>query len=349
LLVAGPQGSVSSILFIRSHRSHTGFLQLPTNSDAIFPGGEQVQSFHIPRARAHFSWNRDFEPAVVADPGATVRLEIANASGGQLGADATVEDVARLDFSRVNPVSGPIYVNGAEPGDTLVVEILSIDLDSWGWTANIPGFGLLADRFTDPHLRISKVSQERAELLPGLRIPVVPFIGTIGIAQAAPGDHPIVPPSAQGGNMDIRHITPGARLHLPVAVPGALLSLGDTHSAQGDGEVCGTAIETSSEVTLRVHVEKGRARAFPMVETHPVSAREGRAIATTGIGPDLWQAARDATLGMIEEISRRTGLTADDAYLLASVAGDLKISEIVDAPNWVVSMHLEKSILEGAI
>ncbi|MHB1981128.1 MAG: acetamidase/formamidase family protein [Sulfobacillus sp.] len=303
----------------------------------------------MPKEQSHVVWNREISPVAVVEPGSTVRLGIANASGGQFGADATVDDVAKLDFARVNPVTGPVFVVGAEPGDALIVEVLSIDLDTWGWTANIPGFGLLADQFLTPHLRISKVTERRAEFLPGLRIPVVPFIGTIGVALAATGDHPIVPPSAQGGNMDIRHITPGARLWLPVAVPGALLSLGDTHAAQGDGEVCGTAIETSSEVTLRVHLAKGRNLHFPMVETHPVSARAGRAIATTGIGPDLWQAARAATSGMIEEVVRRTGLSEVDAYLVASVAGDLKISEIVDQPNWVVSMHLEKDILEGIL
>ncbi|MDA8346709.1 MAG: acetamidase/formamidase family protein [Thermaerobacter sp.] len=306
-----------------------------------------MASFHIPRSNSHFTWNRDLAPAVTVDPGATVSLEVANASGGQFGADASVDDVARLDFSRVNPVTGPVFVRGAEPGDSLVVDILSIDLDTWGWTANIPGFGLLADAFQTPHLRISKVSAHTADLMPGLRIPVVPFIGTIGVAMPSSGDHPIVPPSPQGGNMDIRHITPGARLHLPIAVHGALLSLGDTHAAQGDGEVCGTAIETSSVVTVRVHLEKGGARPYPMVETHPRSARQGRAIATTGIAPDLFEAARAATRGMIEEIVRRTGVTALDAYLVASVAGDLKISEVVDAPNWVVSMHLEKDILNG--
>ncbi len=306
-----------------------------------------MQSFHIPRDAAHFTWNREERPRAVVDAGATVRLEVANASGGQFGRDATVADVAALDFARVNPVTGPVEVRGAEPGDALVVEILSVDLDTWGWTANIPGFGLLADVFKEPHLRISRVGESRAEILPGLRLPVVPFIGTIGLAPAAFGDHPIVPPGAQGGNMDIRHLTPGATLFLPVAVEGALLSLGDTHAAQGDGEVCGTAIETSSEVTLRVHLLKQRRLRFPMLETHPVSLRSGRALVTTGIGPDLFQAARDATLGMVEEVGRRAGLDPIDAYLLASVAGDLKISEIVDQPNWVVSMHLDLDTLSG--
>jgi acetamidase/formamidase len=131
-------------------------------------------------------------------------------------------------------------------------------------------------------------------------------------------------------------------------VPGALLSVGDTHAAQGDGEVCGTAIEVDSEVTLRVHLVKQNYLNFPMIEAHPSSARQGRAIITTGMGPDLYEAARQATLGMIEEVMHRTGLDELDAYLVASVVGDLKISEIVDQPNWIVSMHLEKDILEGA-
>jgi len=306
-----------------------------------------MASFHIPRTRSNFTWNRAHPPAVMVESGASLTVEVANASGGQLGETSTARDVARLDFGRVNPVTGPIFVHEAEPGDTLVVEILAIDLDSWGWTANIPGFGLLTDVFPEPHLRISRVSARHAELLPGLRIPVAPFVGTIGLAPGAPGDHPIVPPGPQGGNMDIRHLTPGARLHLPVAVPGALLSLGDTHAAQGDGEVCGTAIETSSLVTLRVQLRKAESRRTPLVETSPASQRSGPAIATTGIGPDLFVAAREATLAMVEEIARRSGLAAADAYLLASVAADLKISEIVDAPNWVVSMHLDLDVLAG--
>ena len=193
------------------------------------------------------------------------------------------------------------------------------------------------------------MTERYAELLPGLRIPTSPFIGTIGLALAAEGNHSLIPPSAQGGNMDIRHVTPGSRLWLPVAVPGALLSLGDTHAAQGDGEVAGTAIETSSTVTLRVHLIKGAHLRFPRLETHPMAARAGRAWATTGIGPDLLEAARQATRGMVELIAEHMGLDLLDAYLLASVAGDLKISEVVDAPNWVVSMHLEKDIVGGNI
>lgn len=306
-----------------------------------------MSSLHVPRSRSHLGWNRDLEPALEVNPGATVRFEVHDASGGQLSAASTVDDLAALDFGRINPVTGPILVRGARPGDALVVEILDMELAPWGWTANIPGFGLLADRFPQPHLRLSQVAGGRCGFLSGIAVPVSGFIGTIGVAMPEPGQHPIVPPSRYGGNMDVRHVGPGARLWLPVGVPGALLSLGDTHAAQGDGEVCGTAIECAALVTVRVHLEAARHLPFPLVETDPHSARAGRALATTGIGPDLFEAARQATEGMIEQIVRRTGLSELDAYLLASVAADLKISEIVDRPNWVVSLHLERSVLEG--
>ncbi len=307
------------------------------------------QAFHLTRDKAHLAWNNRIDPAVEVNPGAVVVLEVNNASGGQLDRHSTVEDVAQLDFSRINPVTGPVFVKGAEAGDALVLDILAVDVDAWGWTANIPGFGLLADQFQEPHLRISRVTGTYAELLPGLRIPTSPFIGTIGVAPAAAGDHSVVPPRPVGGNMDVRHVTPGARLVLPVEVPGALLSLGDTHAAQGDGEVCGTAVEISSVVTFRVGLAKGEAPRFPVLHTHPRSARFGRAVATTGIGPDLFQAARDAVSSMIEHLGQSVGLDPVDAYLLCSVAADLRISEIVDQPHWVVSLHLERDILQGGM
>ena len=149
--------------------------------------------------------------------------------------------------------------------------------------------------------------------------------------------------------MDMRHVTAGSSLWLPVAVPGALLSLGDSHAAQGDGEVAGTAIETGSVVTLRCHLKPQARLLTPRLESHPSSQRKGSAWITTGIGPDLWQASRSAVEQMIAWVQDLAGVSREDAYLIASVAGDLKISEIVDAPNWVVSMHLAKAVLEGGL
>jgi acetamidase/formamidase len=296
---------------------------------------------HIKRTETHTAWDRTLTPIATVAPGDEITVETADASGGQLTAGSTAADVPGLDFARVNPVTGPFAVEGARPGDALVVDILDMEVGSWGWTACIPGFGLLAEDFPDPHLRVSTIADGRAELLPGVSVPVVPMIGTIGVAPPEPGPHPMVPPSRWGGNLDVRHIGPGARLVLPVGVEGALLSLGDAHAAMGDGEVSGTGVETDATVRLRIGLRRDAAPGTPVIETHPRTHRTGAALATTGVGPDLMAAAVEATRALVAEIADRAGLDPADAYLLASVAADLKISEVVDAPNWVVSAHLE--------
>ncbi|MDL4774414.1 MULTISPECIES: acetamidase/formamidase family protein [Thermomonosporaceae] len=300
---------------------------------------------HFRRTSAHNAWDNAIPPLAVLAPGEEITLETAESSGGQLGRDSVTAEVADLDFGRVNPVTGPFRIEGAEPGDALVIDVLEVEVGDWGWTACIPGFGLLADQFPDPHLRISTIGADGAELLPGLPVPVVPMIGTIGTAPPEPGEHSIVPPRRWGGNLDVRHIGPGARLILPVGVEGALLSVGDAHAAMGDGEVCGTGVETDAAVRLRVGLHRGGAPRTPVVHTDPRSQRTGAALATTGIGPDLMEATRDAARRLIDEVVARTGMHPVDAYLLASVAADLKISEVVDAPNWVVSAHLEFALL----
>jgi acetamidase/formamidase len=300
---------------------------------------------HLQRTQTHNVWDHAIAPAIRIAPGDTLVVELENASGGQLTANSDASALATLDFARINPVTGPIFVEGARPGDALVVEILDLAVADWGWTANIPGFGLLADRFTEPALRSSRITGGKIDLFTGMQLPSVPMIGTIGVAPAAAGAFSVIPPTRYGGNMDVRHVGAGATLYLPVAVEGALLSLGDGHAAQGDGEVCGTAIETTATATLRVTLERDRHLPAPMLLTDARSQRTGSAFATTGIGPDLMAAARDATTAMIAEIVRRTTLSELDAYLLSSVAADLKISEVVDQPNWVVSLHIDASLL----
>ena len=305
----------------------------------------EARGMHLKRTQTHNVWDRSIAPVLTVAPGETVSVELQNASGGQLDPGSAASALATLDFARVNPVTGPIFVEGAKPGDALVVEVLALEVDAWGWTANIPGFGLLADRFTEPALRLSRIANGSVELFTGRRLASVPMIGTIGVAPAEPGTFSVIPPTRRGGNMDIRQIGAGATLYLPVAVDGALLSLGDGHAAQGDGEVCGTAIETSAIATLRLSLERERHLPAPMLFADSRSQRTGQAFATTGIGPDLMAAARDATSAMIAEIVRRTALAEVDAYLLASVAADLKISEVVDVPNWVVSLHIDAALL----
>jgi acetamidase/formamidase len=304
---------------------------------------------HISRDRFHLAWDPAIEPIETVDSGAVVEFDLLDASGGQLTASSTVEDLARLDFNRVDQVNGPIAVEGAAPGDTLQVELLEFEHADWGWTASIPGFGLLADDFPDAAYHVTKLPNgPRAEFLPGIRVPLAPFCGEIGVAPLT-GPLSTIPPDAHGGNMDTRHLTAGATLYLPVFHAGARLSMGDGHAAQGDGEVCGTAIETPMRALVRLTVRKDLHVTAPEFLTPPGAAADrpvGRRYVTDGIGPDLLTAARDATRRMIDWLGREHGLPAQTAYLLCSVAVDLRISEIVDMPNFVVSAHCPLAIFD---
>ena len=283
-------------------------------------------------------------------PGETIEFQTIDASGGQLTLASKAADLGHLDFEKVNPVTGPVFIEGAEPGDAIKVTMLEFTASGWGWTGNIPGFGLLADQFKEPHLQLWKydaAAMSPAMYGPGGRVPIKPFCGTIGLAPAEPGQHSIVPPRRVGGNMDIRDLGAGVELYLPVEVKGGLFSVGDTHAAQGDGEVCGTAIESPIAVALKFDLIKNAHLPFPRFTTPgPVSRHldaDGYEV-TTGIAPDLMEASRAAVAGMIELLSKRYKMSAIDAYLLCSVCADLRISEIVDMPNWVVSFYFPRVV-----
>ncbi len=314
-------------------------------------------NYTIHAAQHHFGWDNSIAPVERVAPGSTILFNCHDSSAGQLGPQSTVADVTALDFGKINPVSGPIWIEGAEPGDAVKVTFESFapqarDGRGWGWTANIPGFGLLADQFTEAAL--ITWSFDPGTMAPAMwskegRVPLKPFTGTIGNALAEPGAHSIVPPRRVGGNMDIRDLAAGATLWLPVEVAGALFSVGDTHAAQGDGEVCGTAIESPMDVVLTLDLAKGANLPRPRFETPgPVTTHldaKGYEV-TTGIGPDLMSAARDAVAYMVDHLCATRGMTAVDAYMLASTCGDLRISEIVDMPNWVVSFYFPRVVFE---
>lgn len=299
----------------------------------------------------HNAWDHSIPPVLEVEPGATVEFETVDASGGQVGPHSTAAALATLDFARVNPVTGPLFVKGALPGDVLEVEVLDFGMSSWGWTALIPGFGLLADHFPDPWLHIWELEPRgaAARFADGIEIPLAPFPGTIGVAPAAPGAHSIVPPDVWGGNLDIRHLTAGTRLYLPVGVEGALFSVGDTHAAQGDGEVCGTAIESPMRIALRFKIRRDlrlRRPAFQTAAPAPGSTATRGAFVTTGIAPDLMEAARQAVEAMIDHLVSVTRLDAQAAYALCSVAVDLRIHEVVDVPHWVVGAWLPEGVVK---
>jgi acetamidase/formamidase len=306
----------------------------------------------IHKHQCHFGWDNANPPVVKIAPGQTVEFHPVDSSGGQLTEKSTVADIPTLDFAKVNPVAGPVFVDGAEPGDAIKVTLLGFTPSGWGWTANIPGFGLLADQFKDPALHIWKYDAKTLQPAMygrGGRVPLKPFCGTIGLAPAESGLHSIVPPRRMGGNMDIRDMSAGTELYLPVEVAGGLFSVGDTHATQGDGEVCGTAIESPCSLAAKFELVKGARLAFPRFTTPGPVARhldaKGYEV-TTGIGPDLMEAARNAVSGMIDLLSARYRMAAVDAYMLCSVCGDLRISEIVDMPNWVVSFYFPRVVFE---
>jgi len=302
--------------------------------------------------QSHCGWDNSLTPALRAKPGDVVTFEVSDSSGGRIKPDTTPDTLEPPDLSRINPTTGPVWIDGAQPGDALKVTLLQIAASGFGWTMTSPRIGLLADQFNERKLHIWSYDQtatQPAAFGDFARVPLKPFAGTIGLAPSAPGLHSVLPPRRVGGNMDLRDIGVGAELYLPVEVEGALFSIGDTHAAQGDGEVCGTAIESPMHVTLRFDIIKNAKLAFPRLTLLTPTCRhlDGKGYeVTTGIGPDLMQCARDAVSGMIDLLTAQQGIKPVEAYMLCSVCADLRISEIVDRPNWVVSLYMPRIVFE---
>jgi acetamidase/formamidase len=297
----------------------------------------------------HFRWDNALEPAIEINPGDTVHGRAREVTNGAIIPTSTVTDLTKEGFAFHYPLAGPIAVAGAKPGDALEIEILALRPDAWGWNGIPPGIGLLRDDFPGPYLQHWDLSNgETTELKPGIVIPLEPFCGVMGVAPLPPGEHRVLPPGPFGGNVDIRHLNVGARLLLPVQVPGALFSVGDCHAIQGDGELC-AAIECAMEFSLRFHLHQGANLETPQFWTRQGSRltshdTEHGYFATTGVGPDLYENAKNAVRAMISWLTRNYDLTSEEAYVLCCAVLDLKISEIVNPPNWIVSAYLPLGI-----
>jgi formamidase len=348
----------------------------------------------------HNRWHPDIKPVVRCKPGDEVVMETRDAFDGQITRSTTPESVAKVDLGVVHPLTGPVYIEGAEPGDTLVCEILEVIPDKFGFTVQVPGFGFLRDDFPEPYIAKWDIDGRWAvsDDLRGVRVPGAPFMGTIGLAPsrdlmkkitareaaligrggfalppdpagAVPADGPIagealrtVPPRENVGNVDIKQLCAGARLLMPVWTKGALFSAGDAHFAQGDSETCGTAVEMRSTLRVRFDLRKGEAAKRNIRDLRferddyylpPEFAAPRRFFATTGmsidrdgsnLSEDLTAAARNALLNMIDHLGHEYGYTRPQAYAICSVAVDLKVSELVDVPNFVVSAFLPLDI-----
>jgi len=303
---------------------------------------------HLDAEQIHQEWNNAIPPRLEIAPGDTVVFETRDAANRFYTPRSTHGDVLERVF-RGHPLTGPVRVRGARPGDTLVVEIVNVKPAPWGWTQIRPGRGLLPEAdFAKPYLQIWDIGDGRyARMSRHVAVPIAPFAGVMGTALDEPGGHSTMPPRKNGGNMDIKQLTAGATLYLPVWVDGALFSVGDAHAAQGDGEVCITAVEMAAEVTLRFDVQPGRRLAEPQFRTRgPVGAATNVVphYVTTAHGPDLFASSQQAVRYMIDHLVEERGLSREEAYVLASVCVDLRISEIVDAPNWIVSAFLPECV-----
>lgn len=367
----------------------------------------------------HNRWHPAIKPAATADQGDFIVFETRDALDDQFTRNSRAADVAAANLNRVHPLTGPLFVSGAEAGDVLAVTLVDIAPDPFGYTVVAPGFGFLRDIFTNPVMvrwdlnRLEATSPD----IPNVKVRFAGFMGTVGVAPGpnevdawarreaalakaggvalppeAKDAHPAavcgpngshkdlclrtVPPRENGGNMDIKQMQVGTVLLLPCFVRGCLLSIGDVHYAQGDGEVSGTAIEMGATVTVRVAVRKGQGAfirqphfegkdelkmitptafyatvGYPFKEAGKVPPThqylDGAKLGPlTNLSEDVTLAARDALLHMIDWIVKNKGLTREQAYILSSVAVDLRIGNLVDVPNFAVSAILDLGVFE---
>jgi acetamidase/formamidase len=252
-----------------------------------------------------------------------------------------------IDRNLIHALTGPIFVEGAEPGDVLQIDVLEVAHKGWGWSSVVAGLGFLKQRFAEPFLFHWQLEEEVSRSLEPAIVPLRPFCGVMGAAQAEDGEFRTRPPGIFGGNMDVRELCAGATLYLPVFNPGALFSAGDAHAAQGDGEVCINGIECPANVTLRFQLHKSCALAGPLIESSSVrkqNTADDAWIVVESLN-DAAAAARDATSRMVDLLVARWGFSDVHAYLLCSVAMHLRLSQVVNEPMFTVSAAMPKSVL----
>ncbi len=299
------------------------------------------------KTATHCRWNNALAPALSVEPGDTVRMECFDSSGGQITAESTLADLAALDRERVHTLTGPVEIRGARPGDVLEIRIRKVEHLGWGWTSFVPNLGLLPERFTEPHLTIWKLEDEVTRTLLPAVVPIRPFCGIMGVAPAEPGEHRTRPPGVFGGNMDVKQLVAGTTLYLPVQVEGALFSAGDSHAAQGDGEVCINAIEMPANAEFEFHVRRDFRIDEPFAETPPPAAslptdRGSWSFIASRVDP--LEAAKSVVNRAIDFLVSQHAFSPEKAYVLCSVALDLHISQWVNQPTVTITGHLPKNL-----
>lgn len=296
-------------------------------------------------------WNNALPPRLTVEPGDTVAIEMADASGFQVQPDWTREDFRdKFDSSKVHALTGPIAINGAEAGDQLVVHFEGFEHQGWAWTSIIPGLGLLAEDFPEHHLFIWELDGDQTRSFPGVTLDLNPFAGIAGVQRAEPGEFRTRAPGPFGGNMDVRHLTAGTVLHLPVQTPGAGFLTGDCHAAQGDGEVCINGMEAPMRGRYRFDLIKQQPLAAPFAKSPGPLVSPRYDTAGWNLFIESAENPRDACKAVvrraIEFIQKRTACTPEMAYTLCSVVLDLKLSQLVNVPTTTVTGYLPEAIFD---
>ncbi|MBL9191712.1 MAG: acetamidase/formamidase family protein [Opitutaceae bacterium] len=297
-------------------------------------------------------WNNAWPARLTIAPGDTVTLRCADSSGRQVQPGWTAQDFSRkFDPLKVHALTGPVAVEGAEPGDVLEIKIEGYQHHGWAWTSLIPGLGLLADDFPHPHLFHWKLDGHETRSMPGVTLDLHPFAGIIGVQRAEAGEFRTRAPGPFGGNMDVRHLTAGTTLYLPVFTAGANLLAGDCHAAQGDGEVCINGMEAPMEITLSIRLQKGRPLRAPYaICTGPlVPPRYAASPWHLFIESDEVprEACKRVVRRVIEYVVNRLGISPELAYTLCSVVLDLKVSQLVNVPTTTITGYLPEAIFQS--
>jgi acetamidase/formamidase len=319
------------------------FLGCPSQKSEYGKSGSPEPEYFLTRDQTHNKFSRIIPPVLRVPSGAVIEVETEEASDEQLVIGSNAQTLLSVNSDLIHPLTGPVYVEDAEPGDVLSVILHKIEIGDYGWVAIFPGFGILADEFTEPYLRSYPLGKKAMEIeFANRSIPLHPFPGVMGVAPDTDKMLSTIPPRANGGNMDNPYFTEGTTVYFPVFVKGALFSIGDAHAVQGMGEVCGTAIEAPMRIVYEVNVIKGkRYIQEPHYET-------GDFYAVTAFAPTLDEAAKKAVRYMVDYLEAEQGMTRTEAYVFCSLAGDLHIAEVVDLPNMLVTMHVSKKVLAMA-
>lgn len=295
-------------------------------------------------------WNRDYPAALHIQSGDTLSLKMRDSSDSQVYPGISQAEFAKIDKTRVHALTGPVAIEGAEPGDALDIEILSYEHEGWAWTSLMPGLGLFGDEVKEHYLHLWKLDATQTRSIPGTTLDLHPFCGIIGVQRAEAGEFRTRAPGTFGGNMDVRHLGAGARLILPVFTPGAGLCAGDAHAAQGDGEVSINGMEAPMTVTLRVHLRKKMAPIGPYAIATPTllprryTEKPFHVFIESHENPR--EACRAAVRRTMAYLQRRLGLQWELALILCSVVVDLKISQLVNQPLTTISAYLPEAIFD---